>query len=282
MGSIVLNIYRLGMAILMSGITLFLFTGRFIPLDAGAGAWLWLGISGFVGYVLGDYCLFSAYVTIGSRFGQLFMTLAPPFAALSGLLILGEQMSAHALAGMFVTLFGIGLSIVGRNDERPTKLSLKLPLRGILFGIGAGFGQGVGIVFSKLGMEHYEATLPPTTAVESFLIPFASTQIRAIVGFVGFAFFLLMRRRRQKFAASFRDGRAMQSAAMGTFFGPFIGVSFSLMAVQYTGAGIASTLMALTPILILVPSYFYYRQSVTLKEVIGAVISVAGVSLFFL
>ena len=68
---------------------------------------------------------------------------------------------------------------------------------------------------------------------------------------------------------------------LATITGPFIGVSLSLMAVQYTEAGIASTLMALTPIFIIAPAYWLFHQRVSLKEVIGAVISVIGVSLFF-
>ena len=54
------------------------------------------------------------------------------------------------------------------------------------------------------------------------------------------------------------------------------------MAVQYTAAGIASTIMAMTPILILLPSYWLFRQPIPLRNVVGAVISVFGVSLFFL
>jgi drug/metabolite transporter (DMT)-like permease len=53
------------------------------------------------------------------------------------------------------------------------------------------------------------------------------------------------------------------------------------MAVQYTEAGIASTLMALTPVLIIWPAHIFFRQQVTFKEVVGAIISVIGVSLFF-
>jgi drug/metabolite transporter (DMT)-like permease len=282
MGSIVLNIYRLAMAIGMSGITLLIFTGAFVPLDAGYEAWLWLGISGLIGYVLGDYCLFNAYILIGSRFGQLFMTLAPPSAALTGLLILHEQMSAYAIVGMFITLFGIGLSIVGRTPEHTKKLKLKLPFKGILFGVGAGVGQGVGLVFSKLGMDYYTAAIDVSDATTAFLLPFASTQIRAVVGIAGFLVMLLWNGNRKAFAAACKDGKAMSTTAAGTFFGPFVGVAFSLMAVQYTEAGIASTLMALTPILILLPSYFYYKQKVTAKETIGAIISVIGVSLFFM
>ena len=79
-----------------------------------------------------------------------------------------------------------------------------------------------------------------------------------------------------------QDKVDMTTASTTTIFGPFVGVGFSLMAVQYTGAGIASTLMALTPIIIILPSYWLFRQPITLKGVLGALISVVGVSLFFL
>ena len=55
-----------------------------------------------------------------------------------------------------------------------------------------------------------------------------------------------------------------------------------LLAVQYTAAGIASTLMALTPIIIILPAHWLFKQPITAKSLIGAFISVIGVSLFFL
>ncbi len=281
-GSLYLNIVRLAMAIVMLGITLLIFTGNVIPFDAGGKAWLWLAVSGFIGYVLGDYCLFSSYVLIGSRFGQLFMTLAPPSAALAGMLILGEKMSVNAVTGMFVTLFGIGLSVIGRGEGEIRKMQFNLPLKGILFGIGAGIGQGVGLVFSKLGMDYYMQTVDLNDQTAVFMVPFASTQIRAIVGALGFLIIILWSNKGKDLIQSLKDRKAISASVGGTFFGPFLGVSFSLMAVQYTEAGIASTLMALTPIIILIPSYFIFKQKITAKEIIGAAISVGGVSLFFL
>ena len=64
--------------------------------------------------------------------------------------------------------------------------------------------------------------------------------------------------------------------------GPFFGVSLSLMAVNLTHAGVAQTLMALTPVLILWPSYLIFGTKVTLQEFLGAVIAVIGASLFFI
>ena len=67
----------------------------------------------------------------------------------------------------------------------------------------------------------------------------------------------------------------------GSFFGPFFGVSFSLLAVQHTDVGIASTLMAMVPVLIILPSVPLFKQKVSLAKVAGAVLSVVGVTLFF-
>lgn len=280
-GSLQFNVVRMFLSIVMLGLTLWCFTGSPVPLYANGDAWLWLSLSGFVGYLLGDYCLFNSYILIGSRFGQLFMTLAPIAAAFSAWAILGERMSFQAVVGMLVTISGIGLSVLNKGGGKH-RLSLKLPLKGVLFGIGAGIGQGVGLVLSKVGMNHYVQSIPAGEEMVTDLMPFASTMIRAITGFVGFFLVMIFQKKHSTMSVALRNRKGMNAALWATFAGPFIGVSLSLMAVQYTEAGIASTLMALTPIFILWPSSFFFGQKVTAKEIAGAVISVVGVSLFFL
>jgi len=280
-GSLQFNVVRMFLSIVMLGLTLWCFTGSPVPLYANGDAWLWLSLSGFVGYLLGDYCLFNSYILIGSRFGQLFMTLAPIAAAFSAWAILGERMSFQAVVGMLVTISGIGLSVLNKGGGKH-RLSLKLPLKGVLFGIGAGIGQGVGLVLSKVGMNHYVQSIPAGEEMVADLMPFASTMIRAITGFVGFFLVMAFQKKLSTMSVALRNRKGMNAALWATFAGPFIGVSLSLMAVQYTEAGIASTLMALTPILILWPSSFFFGQKVTAKEIAGAVISVVGVSLFFI
>ena len=280
LGALQLNVIRMVLSLVMLGGTLWYFTGSFFPLYANGAAWLWLLMSGFVGYLLGDYCLFNSYVLIGSRFGQLFMTLAPLAAAISGWLILGETMSLQALLGMIVTITGIGVSVLNKGGAHG--VALKLPLKGVLFGIGAGVGQGVGLVLSKVGMNCYEMSIPAGETMVMDLLPFASTFIRATMGAAGFLMVMGMQKKFQTLRASLTDAKGMGAAVGATIAGPFIGVSLSLMAVRFTEAGIASTLMALTPVLILWPSHFFFKQQVTFKEIIGACISVFGVSLFFI
>lgn len=280
LGALQLNVFRMLLSMLLLSVTLWIFTGSPLPMYADARTWLWLILSGVVGYVLGDYCLFNSYILIGSRFGQLFMTLAPIAAAISSWFILGERLSVQAVAGMVVTVTGIGMSVLNKGTVH--KVGLKLPLKGVLFGIGAGVGQGVGLVLSKVGMNYYTAAIPEGMDSVTDLLPFASTFIRSIAGLTGFVAVMAVKKEFCTMKLAMKDRRGVRAAIGATLTGPFIGVSLSLMAVQYTEAGIASTLMALTPIFILWPSYVFFRQRVAMKEIIGAIISVIGVSLFFL
>ena len=215
------------------------------------------------------------------RFGQLFMTLAPPFAAIAGWIILGETLSWKAGLAMLVTLSGIAISILSRDGGH--HFTVSLPLKGILLGLGAGLGQGVGLVLSKVGVQYYADAVPADApAAMDTMLPFASTMIRALVGGVGFLLLMSLQHGLPRLKSSLQDRKGMLFVLILTLFGPVLGVSLSLMAVRYTDAGIASTLMALSPVLILIPYAFIYKQRIRFKEVLGVAVSMAGVCLFFL
>lgn len=276
-----LNFIRMVLSLILLALLLWVVTGRPYPAYADGPAWFWLALSGLVGYVFGDYCLFNSYIVMGSRFGQLFMTLAPPVSGIAGYFLLGEQLGWKAWIAMAVTLAGIAMTILVRGGGGRVKLNL--PWKGVVFGLGAGIGQGLGLVLSKIGLDCYSAALPPETpASMGTMLPFAGTFIRAVFGMAGFALVLLLQKDFRSVGKAFNDGKGMKYAFLTTLFGPFLGVSLSLMAVQYAKAGIASTLMALTPVLIILPYSLVYKQKVRPKEVVGTFITVAGVALFFL
>jgi len=280
-GSMSTNILRLAMASVFLAILLWVTLGHPYPLYADGKAWLWLGLSALVGYVFGDWCLFNSYLVIGARFGQLFMTLAPPMAAIAGWAMLGETLTWKSMLAMAVTLSGIAISILSKGEGHTVKLSL--PLKGVLLGLGAGAGQGVGLVLSKIGMQHYEAAVPAgAPELMGTMLPFASTMIRALIGCAGFLALMALQKDLPRLKAAFHDRKGLAYVAILTLFGPALGVSLSLMAVQYTDAGIASTLMALTPVLIILPYSLMYKQKVRLKEIIGVTVSMVGVAMFFL
>jgi drug/metabolite transporter (DMT)-like permease len=280
LGNLTLNVLRMLLAMLFSLVLFGVVTGSPLPPGASAEAAGWMLLSGLVGYVIGDFCLFQCYIIIGSRYGQLFMTLAPLAAALMAWLTLGQQMKAMSIVAMLVTLLGIGISVLGRGEHH--KVSLKLPLNGVLFAIGAAVCQGVGLVLSKIGMDHYETTTLAEAGIPDWIVPFSANFYRCIAGIIGFLFLLWVANGLDHLREAMHDRKGLTVATATTIFGPFVGVGFSLMAVQYTSAGIASTLMAMTPIIILLPSYWLFHEKITWRAVLGAVISVCGVSLFFM
>jgi drug/metabolite transporter (DMT)-like permease len=266
-GSVPVNILRLVIGFIFLSIFTLFHRGMIFPVDAGSGNWFWLVLSGLVGFVFGDLFLFKSYTLIGSRFAMLIMTLVPPITAFFGFIILGERLTLFNFLGMILAFLGIAIAIFGRN-EKGDRFSLKLSPKGILYAFGGAIGQALGLILSKLGMRDYD--------------PFAATQIRILAGIIGFAFLVTVLRRWNTVASSVLNRPAMFSTTMGAFFGPFLGVSFSLISIKYTEAGIASTIMALVPVLIILPAVVLYKQKVTFAEVAGAIISVAGVALFFI
>ncbi len=265
-GSLAVNMIRLVFGLIFLLAFTWIIRGNPFPTDATGFNWIWLSVSGLVGFVIGDYFLFRAYAIINSRIGMLVMTLVPPITALIGWLFLGELLSFKSLLGMFLTVSGISLSIFTRpvNGKR---IRLSYPVVGLLFALVGAIGQAVGLVLSKYGMQSYDA--------------FAATQIRIIAAIVGFAMIIIVLKKGNLVKKALHNKKGMIGITGGSFFGPFLGVSFSLLAVQLTKTGIASTIMAIVPILIIPPSVLIFKQKVTFLEVVGAFISVGGVVLFF-
>lgn len=281
LGSLQANVVRLCVATILLSLTVWYQTGSMVPLYADSETWMWMILSGLVGFVFGDFCLFNCYQIIGSRFGQLFMTLAPVAAALSAWVTLGEVMSPMSIAGMTLTIGGIALSILTReeSDQKKKRTRIKLPLKGVIYAIGAAVGQGVGIVLSKIGMNAYTASAPQEI---SDTIPVMATLMRSYAGVVGFVIMLAIMEGIGTIKRSVTDMKGMAYIFLGAIFGPFVGVTMSLMAVRLADAGVASTIMALSPVLILLPAHIFFKQKIKTIEVIGAIISVCGVALFFI
>ncbi|MFO7829398.1 MAG: DMT family transporter [Bacteroidales bacterium] len=274
-GSLSTNLIRLFMAFIFIGIYGLITRGSFIPFDASVHNWLWLSLSGLVGFVIGDLLLFEAYVVIGSRISMLIMSLTPPITAFIGWLIMDEVLTTQNMIGMILTIIGIILVVVerkshklGEKKKKNNRMKFSYPIAGILLAFGGAVGQGTGLVLSKFGMQDMD--------------PFAATQIRVMTGFTGFSILFIFLKRWKKVFEALKNKKAMSRVGVGAFFGPFLGVSFSLLAVSYTTTGVASTIMAIVPVLIIPPAVLFFKEKITIKEIIGSIIAVGGVALFFM
>lgn len=272
-GSMVVNLFRLIAGFIFLSIFCWLYRGYLFPVDATGRTWFYLILSGLIGFTFGDLCLLQAFVIVGARISMLLMALAPPITAFIGWLFLGEILTLKSLMGMALTLTGIAIVVLKRpapsnDNDSSKKIKFSYPIWGILLGLGGAIGQATGLVLSKSGMRGYDA--------------FASAQIRVLAGIAGFVILFAFWKVWKTAYKALSNRKAMIQLSVGAFFGPFLGVSFSLLAVQLTTTGIASTIMAMVPVLIIPPAFLIFKEKVTFKEILGAMLAVGGVALFFL
>jgi drug/metabolite transporter (DMT)-like permease len=266
-GSLSVNFIKLVFGFAFLTVTALITRGVPFPTDASLHNWTWLTVSGIIGFFIGDYFMLKAYIEVGVRISLLMMATSPPMAALLGYFLLGEKLSISGVIGMMVTIMGIVIVVMSR-DRSGQGVRMKYSPRGLFFAFMGALGQATGLIFSKIGLLDYNT--------------FAATQIRIIAGFISFVIFVTVMGRWGELKLAIKDREAIKNTMLGSFFGPFLGVSMSLVALRYTTAGIASTITSITPITIIPFSIFLFKEKVKPSEIFGAIVSVAGVAILLL
>lgn len=269
-GPAVLNRARLLLAILFLFLT-HLFLGIQLPLNASADRWFWLGISGIIGLSIGDAFLFTAFIAIGPRLSMLLMSLAPVVGAVLAWIFFGETLRAGQTAGMLLALAGVGWVVMDPRGSKNAGLTSQRNYQlGVLAGLGAMTGQSVGLVTAKMGVAGSFPAL-------------SGTLIRMLAAAVVLWGYTLIRREAgSTFKQLSTHRRATPLILAGSLFGPFLGVTLSLVAIQNTEVGVASTLMALPPVILLPVGYYFFHERFGWRAVIGTLLAIAGVALLFL
>jgi drug/metabolite transporter (DMT)-like permease len=269
-GSVVTNRVRLIFAVVFLSVTHWVIHAEPIPMHVEPMRLFWLALSGVIGLVIGDAMLFQALVWVGPRISMLLMSLSPIFAGLASWVVLGEPLSGFQFLAITVTIGGIVWVIWERGANGEQHGYNRNYLRGILFGLGGALGQALGLVTSKLGLYGEFSALSGT------LIRMATAAIimwvLALVQGQALATIKRVQHHRQ----------ALSLILGGAFFGPFLGVWLSLVAVQRAKVGIASTLMSLSPIVLLPISYFVFKERINLSKVLGTIVALSGVAMLFL
>jgi drug/metabolite transporter (DMT)-like permease len=267
-GSLNVNLIRLGLALVLAAAFNWLARGRAWPTDATVAMWWWLSLSGVVGFVLGDLCLMEGFVVVGTRLTTLLLSLAPPLTALLGWWFLGERLGGWDWLGMGITLAGIALVLAEKHGASATPHDARSLWLGVLLGVGSAVGQAVGLVLSKRGINGYDA--------------FAATQIRLIAGTVGFLLLFAIGGRWRSLGAALREWPALWRLGVGAFFGPFVGVGLALVAVQRIPTGIAATLTALVPVFVIPVTLVLHGERIGWRALVGTMVAVAGVAVLCL
>jgi drug/metabolite transporter (DMT)-like permease len=270
-GSAVVNRIRLLLAVIITALTHLVLTGYLLPLDAEPWRWGYMSLSGLIGFLIGDAFLFQAFVMIGPRLSMLIMALAPVFSTVLGWVLLHEVLTGRELAGIGLAVVGVALVVSDRGNHRskPPEEAHHYPL-GLLFALGGSLGQAGGLFLSKLGLQ---GDFPALSGNLIRLIA-ASSAIWLLA--------LLGGQIRPTFERLRERPAALKPLVAGAVGGPFIGVWLSLIAVQLAPLGIASTLMSLTPVILLPVSYFWFGERFGALAIAGTVVAFAGTALLFL
>ena len=267
-GSQVTNRMRLLFGLIYLGLINFVLFHEVLPVSAGSSPWFWLGLSGIIGLALGDAFLFQSFVSVGPRLGSLLLSLAPIFGSIIAWIFFGEVLSTLQITGIVIALAGIAWVVA--SHQVPPDTPHGHTRRGVIFGILASLGQAVGIVLSKQGMS-------------AGLSPFQANSIRMLAAVLFAWIWTVFRGNASSTFQELRGKpRIIGLLALGAFIGPVLGVSSSLLAIQYVEIGIASTLMALTPVIILPISYFVFQEKVGWQAILGTLLAIAGVAILFL
>jgi drug/metabolite transporter (DMT)-like permease len=279
-GSVAVNRLRLLLAAFFLLILHSVVAGTPLPQGAGAERWFWLGLSGLIGLVAGDACLFQAFVLIGTRLTMLVFSLSPLIAALVAWLFLGERLAPLQWLGVVVTLLGVAWVVSDRRGNGreagpagqppPPAAADGSYLRGLLFALGGATGQALGMITAKLGLGGEF----PALSAHVIRLGIAALGIWLIAIVQGEARATLRRFR--------EDARALHYTAGGAALGPLFGVWLSLVAIRLAPVGIATTLMALPPVFLLPIGRFVFGETIGARAVLGTLLAVAGVLLLFL
>lgn len=265
-GSLVVNITRLLLASAYLVLSILIFN---LNTNLTSGQVLYLSLSGIVGLVFGDGFLFKSFQYIGARISMLVMSLAPPISALLAYFFLGEIISLWGIIGIVITVMGVAIVVLQREEKPASKYKIKKV--GILFALLGALGQGVGLILAKLAFNQGE--------INGFVATFYR-MIPAVIILLPLTF--LIKKTKNPFQEFRHKKDALGYTIIGSIIGPYLGITISLIAISNTFVGIAATLMATVPVIMLPLVRFYYKETLSAASIFGAFIAVGGIAILFL
>ncbi|MCX8009706.1 MAG: DMT family transporter, partial [Ignavibacteria bacterium] len=172
-----------------------------------------------------------------------------------------------SVVGMLITVLGIIL-VVSERKNNDGKRNNQI---GILFAIISTLGQSVGLIFAKQAFSLGEIN----GFVSAFVRIFSSVIILLPITF-------FLGKFKNPIPIFIKDKTALLLTASGAFFGPYLGITLSLVAVAHTDVGIAATIMGTVPIIMLPLVKYFYKERLSWKAIVGAFIAVIGVAILFM
>lgn len=222
-----------------------------------------LGASAVLGVIIADVAYFVALRELGAARGVLFVSLVPVSTALLAVPVLGEPLTPRMLAGMALTLTGV--TVVVREKARPAASATGRPSSvrtGVLGGAVYCLAQAAANVLTK--------------SADVSLSPLALSSTRMAMGAVLVGLWLLVSTRGRLPLQGVRA--SLPSVTLAIFLGTYVGLVLGTWALRTVSAGVATTLVATTPLFALGFALLMGERP-SLRATGGAVLALCGVAL---
>lgn len=265
-GSKTVNHIRLWVAFLAMGVINLISFKYFFPVYAPTKSLIFLSLSGLVGFAIGDAALFESLVLLGPRLSMTIMATNPIIGAILSFIFLKETLKPLHILAIIVTISSV-MFVVSEKHENENFDKKKRPLGVMLAFIGS-LCQATGMLLSKIGLS-------------ANLSVIAANMIRVSSGLF---FILLIAIIQRQFISDFIKLKNLKGSFyifIGAILGPVLGVMLALYAISKTQIGIATTITSISPILLIPLSAIIYKEKVTIRMVIGTIITIAGASALF-
>ena len=216
----------------------------------------WFLLAGFLGPGIGRALNITSLKRIGVARTIPITGIAPFFATIVAIGILGERFSLLVFFGMAFIIFGIFVLSKGRADKKAFKK------RDILLPLGSAFFGGLSIAITKRGFEEFSDPLGAAAIAGTMALVMALSYV------------LWSKKGPQLRASSFSDIKF--SLLAGVSLSAAFLLSFS--ALNLGEVSIVAPLLSTFPLFGVLLSYVFLKEKITTKMWIGMVFILAGVS----
>lgn len=237
-----------------------------------AQIFMYLAVSAFFGVALCDTSFYKAVHIIGPRLGCLVQSLSACTTALLGYLVLGESIGAVGAVGIGIAIFGVFFVLADGGNLTVTHQGA-LDRRSLLQGAALAFFSAIMLSLSMIFLKQ---------ALLLGVSPLMAGIVRLSIGGLILAAFYGSRGWLKNIWSTFTGTPASwKFMLIGGFFGT-MGVWMSGVAMNFTEAGVAATIIALEPVMIIPVSAVYERKIPSLRAVFGTLIAFAGVAVLIM
>jgi drug/metabolite transporter (DMT)-like permease len=235
-----------------------------------------LALSAFVGLVIGDGALFYAFVKIGPRLAMLIMTLVPVMSAFFAWVCFDEIILPIEYLGIGITVCAIGWVVTERKTNRKPEKDKFRPAKidptsrefivGVTMAFVGALGQTGNLIITKYALVDDYSEL-------------SATELRIFVSLMFLVVWTVLSGRLGSTFRKLRNKKALTQTAVGALVGPFLGIWFSYIAIEYGRIGIASTIISTSPLLLIPLSAVFLHERSSFRSLIGTAVALSGVAI---